>query len=110
MPRSIIRVHVGREQLWLRQEEVRYLQAAGKNTLVFTRGTQGVVRSGLSATASLLNRRDFWQIHRGNVININLVRASYRDDLGRLVLTLSDGPEKFIVSRSHEHLFVRARH
>jgi len=107
LPRNIIRVHSGGHQVWVKQEDVRYLQAAGKHTLVATCDVNGVVRAGLGATAALFNRQDFWQIHRGNVINVNLIRASYRDELGRLMLTLVDGSEKFIVSRSYEHLFVR---
>jgi DNA-binding LytR/AlgR family response regulator len=78
--------------------------------LVVGNDVRGSIRAGLSATAARLNSDDFWQIHRGNVINVNLIRASYRDELGRLTLTMVDGPEKFLVSRSHEHLVVRSRH
>ncbi|MFN8898709.1 MAG: LytTR family DNA-binding domain-containing protein, partial [Pseudomonadota bacterium] len=46
----------------------------------------------------------FWQIHRGTVVNSRAIAHVLRED-DRLLVVVRDHAERLEVSRSHAHLF-----
>jgi len=86
-------------------EEVCYFQAADKYTLVFTADAQLLIRTPIKELAAQLDPGQFWQIHRGTLVNTRQIVSASNDRLGRLSLKLRDRPETLPVSRSYAHLF-----
>ncbi len=86
-------------------DEVCYFQAADKYTLVFTANAQLLIRTPIKELAGQLDPEQFWQIHRGILVNTRQIVSASNDRLGRLSLKLRDRPETLPVSRNYAHLF-----
>lgn len=95
----------GRRLIWTSVGEVRYLQAEIGYTQVFLQDTWGLIRQSLQSVFQRLNHRDFWQIHRGTVINARYVQDIERDDLGRMSVRLQDYTNRLLVAKNLEKLF-----
>ncbi|GAB1387746.1 hypothetical protein MASR1M59_28940 [Melaminivora sp.] len=55
--------------------------------------------------AARLNPVDFWQVHRGALVQARHIVAAERDAQGRLQLLLRGRPERLAVSRLHAARF-----
>jgi DNA-binding LytR/AlgR family response regulator len=86
-------------------DEVHYFQANGKYTSVFTREAELLIRTPIKDLAEQLDPDQFWQVHRGTVVNVRQIAAARQDALGRLTLHLKQRPETLPVSRGYAHLF-----
>jgi len=86
-------------------EEVCYFQSADKYTTVITRDAELLLRTPLKELLPQLDPSEFWQVHRGTVVNVQQIISAHHDLLGKISLTLRDRPEKLAVSRSYAHLF-----
>ncbi len=104
-PLRLLRAQVGQEVRLVEVKEVCYLQSADKYTAVFTRESELLLRTPLRELCARLDPEEFWQVHRGIVVNARQVIAAHHDPSGKVTLTLRDRPEKIAVSRSHAHLF-----
>jgi DNA-binding LytR/AlgR family response regulator len=52
-----------------------------------------------------LDPQIFWQIHRGTVVNTTFIDQTWRNEQGRLSLSLQGLPEKLAVSRLYAYRF-----
>ena len=52
-----------------------------------------------------LDPRQFWQIHRSTIVNVQAVAQVTRDDRGRQIVSLRQHPQKLEVSRSFAGVF-----
>ena len=52
-----------------------------------------------------LDPQQFWQIHRGTIVNASAIATAVRDDAGKLSLTLRQHPAQLRVSPLYAHLF-----
>jgi DNA-binding LytR/AlgR family response regulator len=86
-------------------DEVCYFQSADKYTTVLTRDAELLLRTPLKDLIVQLDAEQFWQVHRGTVVNVRQVVSAHHDLLGKVSLNLRDRPEKVPVSRSYAHLF-----
>ena len=86
-------------------DEVYYFQATDKYTAVFTRDAELLIRIPVKELLEQLDPEQFWQVHRGTVVNVRQIVAARHDALGRVSLKLRDRPESVAVSRGHAHLF-----
>jgi DNA-binding LytR/AlgR family response regulator len=86
-------------------EEVCYFQSADKYTTVLTRDAELLLRMPLKELIEQLDTEQFWQVHRGTIVNAKQIVSAHHDLLGNVSLTLRDRPEKVAVSRSYAHLF-----
>jgi len=86
-------------------EEICYFQSADKYTSVYTRDAQLLIRTPLKDLIKKLDPEQFWQIHRGTVVNARQVLVVSTDADGHVTLKLRDRPEVLPVSRSYAHLF-----
>ena len=104
-PLRWLRAQVGQAVRMVAVEEVCCLQSADKYTLVLTRDAELVLRTPLKELIVQLDPQEFWQVHRGTVVNVRQIVSAHHDMLSKVTLTLRDRPEKIAVSRSYAHLF-----
>ncbi len=100
-----LKVQVGQNVRMLAVEDVCYFQSADKYTTVLTRDAELLLRTPLKDLIEQLDAEQFWQVHRGTVVNVKQIVSAHHDLLGKVSLTLRDRTEKVAVSRSYAHLF-----
>lgn len=100
-----VRASVGNEVRLVATDEICYFQATDKYTAVFTRDAELLIRIPVKELLEQLDPEQFWQVHRGTLVNVRQIAAARHDALGRVTLKLKDRPEAVAVSRGHAHLF-----
>jgi len=104
-PLRWLRAQVGQSVRMVAIEDVCYFQSADKYTTVLTRDAELLLRTPLKEIIAQLDPEQFWQVHRGTVVNVRQIVSAHHDLLGKVTLTLRDRTEKVAVSRSYSHLF-----
>jgi DNA-binding LytR/AlgR family response regulator len=84
--------------------EVDYFKAEDKYTLVMTKGGESVIKKTIKELAKELDPNQFWQIHRGTIVNVSKIDAMSRSLTGRGVLRLKGRSESLVVGRNYLHL------
>lgn len=102
-----LRIQVGQTVRMVPVEEVCYFRSADKYSAVITRDGELLLRTPLKELAAQLDPEQFWQVHRGTVVNARQIVAAHHDLMGKTSLVLRDRPEKVAVSRAYAHLFRR---
>lgn len=102
---SIIRAAVGNQVRMIPIAEVVYFEALDKYVNVVTREGEALIRVSLKELLPQLDDKQFWQIHRGTIVNASCVASSLRDESGKLSLSLRTRPERLRVSPLYAHLF-----
>jgi DNA-binding LytR/AlgR family response regulator len=100
-----LRAQVGQSVRMVSVDDVCCLQSADKYTLVLTADAELLLRTPLKELFAQLDPEQFWQVHRGTVVNVRQIVSAHHDLLNKVSLTLHDRPEKIVVSRSYAHLF-----
>lgn len=95
----------GSEVRLITVDEISYLQADSKYTLVITPEQQSLVRRPIKDMLEELDPAWFWQIHRSTIVNVNAVAALHRDVGGQLRVKLKQHRETLRVSEPYMHLF-----
>ena len=104
-PLRWLRAQQGQNVRLLPVAEVCYFKSDEKYTSVFTRDTEFLLRTPLKELLEQLNPAEFWQVHRGTIVNVNQIVAAQHDNTGKVTLRLRDRTEVLPVSRSYAHLF-----
>lgn len=104
-PLRWLRLQVGQNVRMVAVEEVCYFQSADKYTTVLTRDAEYLLRTPLKDLLAQLDPEQFWQVHRGTIVNVKQVVSARHEPLGKVSLKLRDRPERLGVSRSYAHLF-----
>lgn len=102
---TVIRAAVGNQVRMIPVPDVIYFEATDKYVNVVTADSESLIRLSLRELLDQLDPAQFWQIHRGTVVNIGQVTAAVRDEAGRLRLSLRNRSETLAVSRVFAHLF-----
>ncbi|OGQ52119.1 MAG: DNA-binding response regulator [Deltaproteobacteria bacterium RIFCSPLOWO2_02_FULL_53_8] len=102
---TLIRAAVGNEVRMIPTTEVIYFEAIDKYVNVVTADSESLIRTSLKELLPQLDHNQFWQIHRGTVVNLHGIHAAVRDDTGKLSLKLRGRTESLAVSRVFTHLF-----
>jgi len=102
---TLIRAGVGNQIRLIPVAEVLYFEAADKYLNVVSTGGEVLIRTSLKELLPQLDPEQFWQIHRGTVVNLRFVQAAQRDEAGKLSLRLTGRSELLPVSRLFAHLF-----
>ncbi len=100
-----LRLQVGQTVRMVPMEDVCYFQSVDKYTSVLTRDAELLLRTPLKELLVQLDKDQFWQVHRGTVVNARQVVSAHHDLTGKVKLSLRDRTEKVAVSRSYTHLF-----
>lgn len=95
----------GQELRLITVDEICYFQADNKYTLVVTAQHESLIRRPIKDLLQDLDPANFWQIHRGTVINVTAIAGLQRDIGGRLRVRLKARAETLPVSESYLHLF-----
>lgn len=89
--------------------DVLYFQADDKYTCVVLRDgattRELLIRVPLSELNDQLDKRDFQQIHRSVIVNLNVVAGTRRDLAGKLFVRLREVARELPVARQYVHLF-----
>lgn len=104
-PLRWINASVGTVVKLLTVDEVLYFQADTKYTRVALREDEGLIRKPLKELVEELDPQQFWQIHRGTLVNLSAIAGATRDLRGRLHLKLKDRTETLRVAESYAHRF-----
>ena len=86
-------------------EEIDYFQAEDKYTLVMAAQGESLIKKSIKELAQELDPQQFWQIHRGTIVNVSRIENISRSLTGRGVIKLRKRPESLTVSRNYLHLF-----
>jgi DNA-binding LytR/AlgR family response regulator len=100
-----LRIQVGQSVRMVAVEEVCCFKSADKYTTVLTRDAELLLRTPLKDLIAQLDPEQYWQVHRGTIVNAKQIVSAHHDLLGKVTLTLRDRTEKVAVSRSYAHLF-----
>lgn len=104
-PLRWVRAQVGQTVRMVAVEEVCYFQSADKYTTLLTRDAELLLRTPLKELIAQLDAEQFWQVHRGTLVNVRQIISAHHDLLGKVSLNLRDRPERVAVSRGYAHLF-----
>jgi DNA-binding LytR/AlgR family response regulator len=85
--------------------EVIYFQAGDKYTQVITAEGETLIRKPIKELALELDPDQFWQIHRGTIINVRSVARVSRSLTGSGVVRLKNRSETLKVSSQYMHRF-----
>jgi DNA-binding LytR/AlgR family response regulator len=96
---------VGHQTKLITIREVLYFQSDSKYTRVVRAHDEALIRKSLVELLETLDANQFWQIHRGTLVNTEFIESVIRDGLGGLELVLKGRSERLKVSRSFRHLF-----
>jgi len=102
---TVVRAAVGNQVRMIPVADVVYFEATDKYVNVVTADAESLIRVSLKELLPQLDEAQFWQIHRGTIVNAACVQSATRDDMGKVSLTLRSRPEKLRVSSLYAHLF-----
>ena len=106
MPRlEVIQAQVGSLVHLVPLAEVLYFEAADKYVRVITAEREHLIRASLRELLPQLDPAQFWQVHRGTVVQAKAIATARREESGKVTLTLRGRPEKLTASRLYAHLF-----
>ena len=86
-------------------EEVLYFEAADKYVRVITADREHLIRLSLRELLPQLDPQQFWQVHRGTVVQAKAITSARREETGKVTLSLRGRSEKLTASRLYAHLF-----
>jgi DNA-binding LytR/AlgR family response regulator len=100
-----VQAAVGQQVRLIRVSEILFFQSDLKYTRIVTRDGEALIRKPLKELLVELDPEQFWQVHRGHVVNMEWVLHAVRSDEGRMHLVLRDSAHTLEVSRSYQTLF-----
>ena len=100
-----IRAAVGNSVRMIALADVVYFEALDKYINVVCQDSEALIRTSLKELLPQLDPQQFWQIHRGTIVNASAIATAVRDEAGKLSLTLRQHPAQLRVSPLYAHLF-----
>lgn len=86
-------------------DEICYLKADNKYTVVVTANQEAVIRRPIRDLIEELDPESFLQIHRGTLVNVAAIAGLTRDLTGRLRVRLKQRPETLPISDPYVRQF-----
>ncbi|WP_058050606.1 LytR/AlgR family response regulator transcription factor [Janthinobacterium sp. Ant5-2-1] len=102
---QMIRAAVGNSVRMIALADVVYFEALDKYINVVCQDSEALIRTSLKELLPQLDPQQFWQIHRGTIVNASAIATAVRDEAGKLSLTLREHPAQLRVSPLYAHLF-----
>jgi DNA-binding LytR/AlgR family response regulator len=102
---QMIRAAVGNSVRMIPMADVVYFEALDKYINVVCHDGEALIRTSLKELLPQLDPQQFWQIHRGTIVNASAIASAVRDEMGKLSLTLRQHPAQLRVSPLYAHLF-----
>jgi len=85
--------------------DIIYFKSDNKNTSVHTIDQEYDIRISLNKLETMLDKSNFWRIHRSIIINVEKIKSAEKKSNGRHVIKLKDTDVTLDVSRAYAHLF-----
>ena len=104
-PLRWITAGVGQETRLILVDDILYIQADNKYTVVMTAEGEALLRKPIRELLSGLDPELFWQVHRSTIVNVRQIRAVLRDDNGRGTIRLKGRAETLSVSQAFMYRF-----
>jgi DNA-binding LytR/AlgR family response regulator len=102
---SVIRAAVGNQVRMIPLLDVVYFEATDKYVNVVTMDGEALIRTSLKELLPQLDDKQFWQVHRGTIVNASRIVSAVRDEAGKLSLNLRGRSQQVRVSPLYAHLF-----
>lgn len=102
---AVIQAQIGNLVHLVPVEEVLYFEAADKYVRVITAGREHLIRTSLRELLPQLDPLQFWQVHRGTVVQARAIASARREESGKVTLQLRGRAETLTASRLYAHLF-----
>jgi DNA-binding LytR/AlgR family response regulator len=102
---SVVQAQVGTLVHMVPVEDVIYFEAADKYVRVVTAEREHLIRTSLKELLPQLDPNQFWQVHRGTVVQARCIASARREESGKVTLSLRGRPETLAASRLYAHLF-----
>ena len=100
-----IKASVGTSVRLIPVDQVAYLRADEKYTLVVWEGGEALIRKSIRELGDELDPERFAQVHRSVIVNLHQIRQVDRGPNETAEILLKDRSERLPVSRSYVHLF-----
>jgi len=100
-----VKAAVGKQVKLIPVSEVVYFQSDTKYTRVVLAQGEALIRTPLKELLADLDPRQFWQVHRGTIVNLDAVTGVLREDAERQFIILKNRQERLPISRQFTHLF-----
>jgi len=100
-----IRASVGSSVRLIAVDQVAYLRADEKYTLVAWEDGEALIRKSIRELADELDPERFAQVHRSVIVNLHRVAQVHRGPNETAEIELKGRPERLPVSRSFAHVF-----
>jgi DNA-binding LytR/AlgR family response regulator len=100
-----IKALVGQDVKMFPVDDVIFFQSDTKYTRVVTETEDVLIRTALKELLEGLDPDDFWQVHRGAIVNVRRISKITRDGVEKHSLVLRGSNERIGVSRHFFHLF-----
>ena len=100
-----IKAAIGKQVKLIAVGDVVYFQADTKYTRVVLGSGEALIRTPLKELLAELDPEQFWQVHRGTIVNLDAVSGVLREDAERQFILLKNRQEKLPISRQFTHLF-----
>ena len=100
-----IQASVGQQLRLIPTAEVLFFTSDEKYTRVQTETFEALIRKPIKELIDELDPEQFWQIHRGTIVNAKAIAGVTRDFRGRQLVLIKGHTEKLEVSRNYTHLF-----
>ena len=100
-----IKASLGNQIRLLAVDDVLYFQADTKYTRVVLADSEALIRTTLKELLDGLDGEQFWQIHRGVIVNVSAIQSVTREGPEKLSLHLKGRRERLTVSRQFFPLF-----
>jgi DNA-binding LytR/AlgR family response regulator len=86
-------------------EEVLFFEADARYTRVVSATDEAFIRVSIRELQKGLAPHDFWQIHRGTLVNVKAIARARRDEMGNLLVELREHPQTLKVSQTYAWRF-----
>ena len=100
-----IQASVGQQLRLIPTADVLFFTSDEKYTRVQTETFEALIRKPIKELIDELDPEQFWQIHRGTIVNAKAIAGVTRDFRGRQLVLIKGHTEKLEVSRNYTHLF-----
>ena len=100
-----IQATVGQQLRLIPTAEILFFSSDEKYTRVQTESFEALIRKPIKELIDELDPEQFWQIHRGTIVNAKAIAGVTRDFRGRQLVLIKGHNEKLEVSRNYTHLF-----
>jgi DNA-binding LytR/AlgR family response regulator len=100
-----IQASVGQQLRLIPAAEILFFTSDEKYTRVQTETFEALIRKPIKELIDELDPEQFWQIHRGTIVNAKAITGVTRDFRGRQLVLIKGHTEKLEVSRNYTHLF-----